>query len=277
MVVSTSFLETGRDAPQTVQLTIQNSVSVSFITPLVKPSLGEYIPGTQKRPVTCYNDNKDEVDIENCDALLEDVITEQNCSAIPCEIVSYSKSKWSNCGCDGVRTRNVTCVNTFDEEKDPALCEAARISPPKTNDSCTPTKRCDQTFRKLLQQRPSQQCKNLPCSTKGGCNNGICECDEGFDGPDCQLDKRSDPTCPPNGVFGPDGKCCESGVFSYDGVCCKGDNSKVQLDINGECCDQGLDFCGICGGTGTPDAIGRCCTVNFFVCVWNLIFCCRRN
>lgn len=94
---------------------------------------------------------------------------------------------------------------------------------------------------------------------QGSCSSGVCTCQPGFSGPDCQFDQRDEPTCV--GALGPDGECCRSGLFSVSGQCCGRD----QLDAMGECCEEKLDACGVCGGNGLyVDAVGRCCEVIYF-------------
>jgi hypothetical protein len=53
------------------------------------------------------------------------------------------------------------------------------------------------------------------------------------------------------------------GVVSDAGTCCAMNTTagaSVTLDRAGQCCSQGLDACGVCGGNGlTIDFTGTCC------------------
>lgn len=52
-----------------------------------------------------------------------------------------------------------------------------------------------------------------------------------------------------------------AGVVSEAGSCCATNPSaNVTLDRAGQCCSEGLDACGVCGGDGlTLDFTGVCC------------------
>lgn len=95
----------------------------------------------------------------------------------------------------------------------------------------------------------------------GQCRDGSCKCDEGYAGPDCQLDIQEKSTCP-TGILDAQGECCESGLFNHlSGECCPG--KTAVLDRDGICCSGQLDMCGRCNGTAIfVDALGRCCDVS---------------
>lgn len=54
-----------------------------------------------------------------------------------------------------------------------------------------------------------------------------------------------------------------AGVVSDAGTCCAMNTTagaNVTLDRAGQCCSQGLDVCGVCGGNGLSiDFTGTCC------------------
>ena len=59
--------------------------------------------------------------------------------------------------------------------------------------------------------------------------------------------------------------CCDAdaGIVSDAGACCAKNSTagaNVTLDRAGQCCSQGLDVCGVCGGNGLSiDFTGTCC------------------
>ena len=102
------------------------------------------------------------------------------------------------------------------------------------------------------------------CHDRGNCTSlsqadgSGCECDEGFFGELCQLS-----ICP-QGWTDEQCACCPSGVLSGSGACCAmGDDGALPvLDRHGECCIDGLDVLGNCGGDCLNiDRYGNCCEV----------------
>ena len=97
----------------------------------------------------------------------------------------------------------------------------------------------------------------------GKCEKQKCTCNWGFEGPDCQQDKRTQSECPLPSLFDKEGDCCKSGVFDFDGNCCKGSNDELEIDAQGKCCiGKKLDAAGSC--TDEPDFVdvaGNLCPV----------------
>jgi len=242
------------------------------------PSTGELDVGVQTRQVNCFGPDSEQLASDACVELVpSDIRLERPCNSNPCEIVVLDISEWSRCSCDnGTQTRTVRCSTSSGEEVGLERCEALGSRIPRTTQECDPPRRCERVSRKILQTVEGGSCDAVLCSNRGECDEGRCICDEGFGGDDCQLDLREEPSCPAPGILGPDGSCCQSGVFdliNYE--CCRGDNSRVQLDIDGACCEGRLDNCGVCNGNGVLDSLGRCCTGtldgNGFCCFGNNI------
>eukprot|EP00959_Pyramimonas_sp_CCMP1952_P274108 5729815-Pyramimonas_sp.AAC.1 len=108
-------------------------------------------------------------------------------------------------------------------------------------------------------------CDGQDCSGHGTCNSAAqkCECSMTYTGTFCTVS----PACP-SGTEDSAGECCPSGVVSVLGECCaaeEGSGAVPVVDGNGRCCAQGVDACGVCGGSGnyidavyslSPSAIG---------------------
>lgn len=222
--------------------------------------------GEQTRTATCVDINGTIVDEEQCtEAVPESVPLSQRCNTFPCEVVTYSTGEWSDCSCqNSTQTRSLECRDESGQIIDVRFCEGYSIPPPSTERSCRPQD-CDPGTRKLLQSPETSErnpCRNTTCSNRGWCVNGTCECEQGFQGDDCQQDVREDSDCELPGQLGPTGECCTSGVFeTRNYTCCEGNPDEVQLDRDGSCCARELDLCGVCGGLGVVDVIGRCCGV----------------
>jgi len=226
------------------------------------PNTGELDVGVQTRDIECFAANGDQLSTSACQDLIpSDVNLERTCNSNPCEIVVLDISDWSPCSCtNSTQTRTVQCLTPSGEDVALERCEALGSRIPRRTQNCDPPRRCDRVSRKVLQTAPSESCEAVPCSNRGECNEGRCICEEGFGGEDCQLDLREEPSCPSPGILGPDGECCMSGVFDLNNFeCCRGDSSRVQLDVDGNCCEGRLDNCGVCGGNGVLDSLGRCC------------------
>jgi len=229
--------------------------------------------GEQTRIATCVDINGTIVDEDQCtEAVPESVPLSQRCNTFPCEVVSYSTGDWSDCSCENsMQTRSLECRSESGQTIDVRFCEGYSIPLPSTERSCNPQD-CDSGARKLLQSPDIDErdpCLGTTCSNRGRCVNGTCDCDDGFEGVDCQQDIREDSECPLPGQLGRTGECCASGVFeTRNYTCCEGEPERVQLDRDGSCCAQELDLCGVCGGRGVIDVIGRCCEVlHFFLTI----------
>ena len=99
---------------------------------------------------------------------------------------------------------------------------------------------------------------------RGRCTNQKCTCRRGYEGPDCQIDTKTNSQCSAPSLLDNEGDCCSSGVFDYTGVCCDGLNSETDIDIDGNCCvGRPLDACGRCDEDTQYylDAAGQCCEV----------------
>lgn len=190
---------------------------------------------------------------------------DEQCNTFPCSPVRLRAGPWGECSCQtNTQTRNVDCVDGRGEVVDVSQCDAQLTSidglPDERN--CTaigcPDSDGPDPSRRLLQDTKPSLCDGVTCSGHGTCSEGgACECEEGFQGPDCQVDAREESSCP-GGVLNDDGECCLSGVIDLeDGACCEG--SRARLDKDGRCCDGNVDFCGVCGGNGVVDIQGKCC------------------
>lgn len=227
------------------------------------PNTGELEVGVQTRDIECFAADGEQLSPAACQDLIpSDIDLERTCNSNPCEIVVLDISDWSSCSCtNSTQTRTVRCLTSSAEDVELERCEALGSRIPRTTQNCDPPRSCDRVSRKILQDEPSDSCEAVPCSNRGECNEGRCICEEGFGGEDCQLDLREEPSCPSPGILGPDGECCMSGVFDLNEFeCCRGDSSRVQLDVDGNCCEGRLDNCGVCGGNGVLDSLGRCCS-----------------
>lgn len=220
--------------------------------------------GTRVRTATCLNSSTlEEAPMEACGELSE-LVTELECNTAPCEAFRFDISNWTDCSQEcggGFQSRRVECVSaTTRSVQNDTTCLAANLTRPNDEQSCN-VGRCPELVeggggRKLLQERSEGLCQGRTCSGKGTCNEGVCTCNDGFEGPDCQFDSREVPECP--GVLEFNGTCCQSGAFSFGGECCGGENAT--LDRNGSCCQGELDACGECGGSGLFfDVLGQCC------------------
>ena len=230
---------------------------------MTRTSVGEYESGVQTREVRCIRDGE-QLAREECERLLPGNRLSRPCNSSPCDIVRYEPSAWGECSCEtSRRERNVTCRGIDGEERDEILCQALGLERQRTTRRCIPED-CGRSSRKLLQLPEIGECDNMTnCSNRGECNNGRCNCHEGFEGDDCQIDMRgAEGSCELPSLLDTRGECCQSGIFDLkDHKCCDGENDEVQLDGNGECCRGSLDMCGQCNGSSVLDALGRCCQV----------------
>jgi hypothetical protein len=127
-----------------------------------------------------------------------------------------------------------------------SLCPAA-AEPPMAQE-CKPCDFCDD---------PAQ---HAGCSGHGRCADGSCVCKAPYGGVTCAVDSAA---CP-GAVRDADGACCASGVVDAEGACCVASSltRAPVLDVAGACCGEGLDACGVCGGSGVAvDVLGKCCSV----------------
>eukprot|EP00210_Caulerpa_lentillifera_P008402 g8014.t1 len=224
--------------------------------------------GEQTRTATCIHTDGSIINEEVCMASIpQDVSLSRRCNAFPCEMVSYVAGDWGRCSCDrSMQTRSLTCRNATGMRINAQFCDAYNVTRPRTERSCIPMD-CELLNRKLLQQQNTSDfdlCSNVPCSREGSCVDGVCTCNDGYGGVDCQQDLFERSGCPSPGQLGPTGVCCPSGIFETTNyTCCEGEIGTVHLDRDGACCDQALDLCGICGGMSVVDVTGRCCGDDF--------------
>jgi len=219
-------------------------------------------PGTEVRTGTCSDGNSTAVEDPSLCRELQFRETNRVCNTVPCELFRFDVGQWSSCSClTRQQNRAVVCVDMNGVRAEERGCERLGLLKPREVQGCEPED-CPETpgFRRLLQNGTVARdpCNGNLCSGHGNCSNGVCTCNEGFDGPDCQLDVREESMCP-TGVLDMEGNCCETAVYDhFTGQCCTGE--AVQLDKSGRCCIGTLDVCGECNGTAVfIDVLGRCC------------------
>ena len=207
--------------------------------------------GVATRTAKCHRVNLfgellDEVDARlHCATELKDSTLSKSCNPHPCDVLHYAVTPWSECSslCDGVRTRNVTCVST------PAIPhDAVALSHSHGHSSSAevPLLSCKRVLS-LLEPRASEACHTnatlcdilAPTRAFNATTDANITISAPLDalGAACAADVPID-AC---------GVCNGTGRFvDASGICCTGD-----LDANGLCCppDIGLDSCMVCGGT----------------------------
>jgi hypothetical protein len=102
-------------------------------------------------------------------------------------------------------------------------------------------------------------CLMVDCGDHGTCDDGRCECADGYRGANCQFPPSCVPMCASKicGDNGCGGLCgfCPEGEMCTDGQC--GCDSSC---TNRECGNNGCgDPCGTCSGSSVCDPNGRCC------------------
>ncbi|GMH42184.1 hypothetical protein BSKO_10103 [Bryopsis sp. KO-2023] len=220
--------------------------------------------GKRFRAATCFDSSTGDIAPKEACRDLPESITERECNTAPCEAFRFDIDPWNECSKEcggGVQSRRVECVSSLRTAvQDDTMCILANLTRPSSQQDCNvfgcpdPVERGQ---RKLLQSASADLCQGFTCSGNGNCDNGVCTCDEGFEGPDCQFDIREELRCA--GSFDGAGECCQSGIFSIGGDCCVGKNTT--LDRNGLCCEGVVDACGECGGGGLyVDVLGQCCS-----------------
>ncbi|KAL3160933.1 disintegrin and metalloproteinase with thrombospondin motifs [Trebouxia sp. C0009 RCD-2024] len=223
--------------------------------------------GTASRNVSCQHngvpvDPASDEYTQNCLPLAEP-FSVQPCFATPCEPYMWRTGPWSNCT-GGMQNRTVSCQRVRGGSADASVCTAELGYTAQSSRLCN-TFTCNST---------------ADCSNSGVCNaaTSACTCQPGFTGPDCAISTglcnstaglsnssaaagNSSEICCSTGAVDSAGGCCDSGVVSEAGSCCATNPAaNVTLDRAGQCCSEGLDACGVCGGDGlTLDFTGVCC------------------
>ncbi|DBA94822.1 TPA: A disintegrin and metalloproteinase with thrombospondin motifs [Trebouxia sp. C0004] len=225
--------------------------------------------GTAERNVTCMHngaavDSTSAEYTQNCLPLGEPVSIEQ-CFATPCEAYMWETAAWGSCT-GGMQNRTVSCQRIKGGSADAAVCTSQLGYTPLSSRLCN-TFNCNTT---------------ADCSNNGVCNatTSACQCQSGYTGPNCAIStglcnttatasnssaagSNSTEICCSTGIVNSNGTCCSSGIVSDAGTCCAMNTTAgahVTLDRAGQCCSQGLDACGVCGGNGlTVDFTGTCC------------------
>ncbi|KAA6429297.1 MAG: type 1 repeat-containing [Trebouxia sp. A1-2] len=225
--------------------------------------------GTAERNVTCMHngaavDSTSAEYTQNCLPLGEPVSIEQ-CFATPCEAYMWETAAWGSCT-GGMQNRTVSCQRIKGGSADAAVCTSQLGYTPLSSRLCN-TFTCNTT---------------ADCSNNGVCNatTSACQCQAGYTGPNCAIStglcnttatasnssaagSNSTEICCSTGIVNSNGTCCTSGVVSDAGTCCALNTTagaNVTLDRAGQCCSQGLDACGVCGGNGLIiDFTGTCC------------------
>lgn len=203
-------------------------------------------------------------------------------TAVPCNTGScYSTrvGEYSDCsqtcGVGGLKTRSVACMYRGTTKVDVSECTSAGVVVPPTQVACNE------------QPCPDVFCVDNDCNGHGTCRStqARCECADAWKGTYCEtppacstgevyditggccagtlnatghccvggtIDEETGACCPP-GFTALDncGRCAQPGaipnvILDNHGVCCAWD----AVDASGECCDQGLDACMVCGGQG---------------------------
>jgi len=166
----------------------------------------------------------------------------RECNTQPCKVFAWTVTGWDQCtvSCGGgTQSRSVMCV-----DKDGDTVEDA---------NCVVDARPDD--QKVCNNEPCDRCIESICLGRGVCSNGACSCNEGFSGQYCQV-----PESCGTGVVGSNLQCCDSGSVDLEGNCCE--DKGAEIDDLGTCCSQGVDACGVCGGTAKfIDIQGTCCEI----------------
>lgn len=113
------------------------------------------------------------------------------------------------------------------------------------------------------QDCPECECSDPMTESRCHCHGSVvkgtdqCQCSPKYTGAACEV-----MNCPKN-WNDDECTCCPSGVVSTTGVCCNAEEGQPGIDKDGNCCYNGVDGCGICGGTGALlDSSGTCCEVS---------------
>ncbi|XP_073391218.1 uncharacterized protein [Physcomitrium patens] len=170
---------------------------------------------------------------------------EKVCNTHPCQTYTWSMGPWSDCEgvCNANQTRQVQCVDELGNESPLQLC-ATNIKPI----SSTP---CSHT---------NVECNNsltTYCSKYGRLQGGNCLCEEGWEGPRCEILKK----CLGRPLGFHEGKleCCPYSTVDVNHKCCATPSAAITSD--GLCCEEGiLDACGQCNGLAKfVDSQHKCC------------------
>ncbi|KAL0041659.1 hypothetical protein WJX79_011102 [Trebouxia sp. C0005] len=180
----------------------------------------------------------------------------ESCNTAPCGQYSFVVGPYGSCsalcGDSGTAERNVTCMHNG---------AAVDSTSAEYTQNCLP----------LGEPVSIEQCFATPCeaymwetaawgSCTGGMQNRTVSCQRIKGG---SADAAVCTSQLGTGIVNSNGTCCTSGVVSDAGTCCALNTTagaNVTLDRAGQCCSQGLDACGVCGGNGLIiDFTGTCC------------------
>ncbi|KAK9815540.1 hypothetical protein WJX72_005402 [[Myrmecia] bisecta] len=194
--------------------------------------------GVASRNLTCVDASGKSAASSTCANKLVPPST-YTCNTAPCVGYSWQFTAFGPCSkaCGGgIATRQVTCVDQFQNPANVTLCPGKQ---PADQVVCNVT--------------PCDFCSTTNCAGQGVCQNGVCTCQPGYRGQYCEIA----PSCA--GILDQNGNCCDPGVVSSSGICC---GKTAILDSNAQCCESGVvDACGVCDGTGKlVDVQNKCCS-----------------
>ncbi len=215
--------------------------------------------GTVTRDASCVRvSDMSPAALSKCPAAAS-AVTTRACNVQACDVFVYRAGPWSTCNatCDGVRTREVTCVRVaMDDVGVPEATVASSVCAAVAG-AVVPTE-----WEACNTNTVACFCRNNTCSGHGVCLAGVsrCVCEPGYSGSACERSACAVAASPPIADLGAvdvDGACCLSRSMDADGRCC---DSGV-VDSSGVCCSSGvIDACGVCDGTAVVvDAAGVCC------------------